>query len=1018
MKARKLILLVALAAIGSATQLTAATTVYTNQASFLSAVGSTPYFLNSFPDLTWFGYVGSSAWYSSSSAAVSYTLSSPAGIFATDQGQSDGAASVGQATALLQVTFNSTNVNAVGGNFFATDDNGLRTAGTVRIFLSDGTATNIVCPASPLPFTGFVSDGTAIASLSFSTLSGTVYPTVDNFIVMGGATNRSPLFVTATADSGPGSLRDAMNIANSQPGPDTIRFNIPGSGVQTIAPLASLPSITGPVAIDGYTQPGTSANTLTNGDDAVILIELSGTNAGAADGLYLAAINILVRGLSIVSWGRRGVAIQSPGRDQIEGNFIGVRPDGVTLGSNIWNAVNIDGAPDNTVGGTTPAARNILSGSGRGVNIGNSGATGNVVSGNFVGTDKTGTLPVSNGDFGIAITAASDNQILGNVISGNRSGILLWQPAATRNRIEGNYIGTDVTGTHNLSNAWWGITFDNAATNTIGGPSRAQRNIIAGNGLDGISMGNPSAVGNVVLGNFIGTDVTGSNALPNGSGINIGAANNIVGGAGPGARNLVSGNRGNGIYVGGASTTNVAILGNYIGTDGTGTNALGNADGIIVSGAPNNFVGGATPGAGNVVSGNRSGGIGVHGDTARGNLIQGNLVGTDATGFKALGNRFSGITFRSASANTVGGSVTGARNVISANGLGGVQFHNTGFSNNIVQGNFIGADITGTNALGNHEDGILLWAGTDNLIGGSAPGAGNVIVGNRRYGITVYLGAQRTRILGNSFGTDLTGTRALGNSGPGIIISDAYNSMVGGIAAGEANTVAFNGGVGIQIGSGTNNALRANSIYANGSLGIDLNGNGVTPNDLNDTDTGGNQLQNYPVLSAAVTTGATVIQGTLSSTTNTPFQLDFFANTTPDSTGYGEGQTYLGSSTATTGARGTVSFSFTPATPIPIGKWITATATNPWGNTSEFSRVLRVSGPPVFTPGTIRFTNGTFSASLLCASGTSPQLVIEVSTNLQAWFPLTTNTTAGGVLPFSDPDAGSSPQRFYRALVQ
>ena len=1238
-------------ALGLTTQ---AATVYTNQTAFEAALGGVPGYLNAFDDLDAYcpgAAVPAPRTYSSGGLSYRVTASPGTDLFALCGAV--GAALPGDS---LLVNVTSANVRSLGANLYLTDESGNRVAGTIQANLSDGTRFTFACAASgPLPFAGFVSPGVLLTSLAVPPTAAGTYPTMDNLRVTTGP--NPPLVVTNTADSGPGSLRDAITTANSQPGADIITFNIPGGGVQTIAPLSGLPGLTGPVVIDGYSQPGTSPNTLTNGDNAVLLIRLSGTNAGAADGLYLAASNIVVRGLSVVNWQRRGVAIQSPGYDRIEGNFIGVNPDGVTLGSNVWNAVEISGAPNNTIGGTNPASRNILSGSGRGVNIGNAGATGNVISGNFVGTDKTGTLPVSNGDFGIAVTAAADNLIVGNVISGNRSGISLWQVAATRNRIEGNFIGTDVTGTQILSNAWWGVVLDNAATNTIGGVTPAARNVISGNGLNGISIGNPTGVGNLVLGNFVGTDVTGMNAIPNGQGINIGGTNNVIGGTLPAARNLISGNRGSGITVGaswsvvsgnyigtdaagtsilgnlgdgmtifgsaknsqiggsepgagnvisgnggngiavyagssgnviqgnligtdanglnalkntycgialaavsntvggtnpaarnilsgngwsgarieassnlvvgnyigtditgtnalgnqsdgvtitgGGTNSNVGsvvagagnvisgnkgngiavwggsggnliqgncigtdasgfnalkntycgialaavsntvggtnpaarnilsgngwsgarieassnlVMGNYIGTDISGTNALGNeSDGVVITGGgTNSQVGGTALGAGNLISGNKGSGIAVWGGTS-GNVIQGNWVGVDATGLRALGNTYSGMSF-TGGRNIVGGLTAGARNVSSGNGLGGIQLNHLECSNNIVQGNFIGADITGTNAIGNHEDGILLWEGINNVIGGGEPGAGNVIVGNHRYGMVVYLNARGTKIQGNAFGTDLSGIVPLGNWGRGLYVSDAHQSLIGGTAPGEANRVAYNGGIGIQIGPGTNNAIRANAIYLNSGLGIDLGGDGVTPNDIGDPDIGANQLQNYPVLSSATLAGSLTIQGTLNSLANKVFQLDFFASDAADPSGYGEGQNYLGSRAVTTDTSGNATFSHATGVAVPLGKWITATATDPVGNTSEFSRALSVAAPPQFTADSLRVTNGVFSAQL-AGLATGARVVIEASEDLQAWSAISTNTSVRGVVNYTDPAATNFRHRFYRALL-
>ena len=180
------------------------------------------------------------------------------------------------------------------------------------------------------------------------------------------------------------------------------------------------------------------------------------------------------------------------------------------------------------------------------------------------------------------------------------------------------------------------------------------------------------------------------------------------------------------------------VQGNYIGTDTNGSLAIPNAgDGVTVSGAGGNTIGGTDAGAGNLLSGNSQGGVGLNGAGADSNLVQGNFIGTDASGQVALGNTLSGVTILGGNSNLVGGTTTAARNIISANKLAGVYI-TTNSVGNLVQGNFIGVDATGANALGNATNGISIDSASLNTVGGTTAGARNIISGNTNYGIEVF----------------------------------------------------------------------------------------------------------------------------------------------------------------------------------------------------------------------------------------------------------------------------------------
>ena len=522
------------------------------------------------------------------------------------------------------------------------------------------------------------------------------------------ATSAQSLTASNTNDAGPGSLRQAIIDANASPGTQTISFNIPGAGVHTINLASALPDITDPVIIDGYTQTGASPNTQTTGSDAVLLIELNGTSAGAG-----------VHGLTIASGG----------------------------------------------GGSTVRGLVINRFSGNGINI--SGSNGNTVTGNFVGTNAAGASTLANVAQGVELNGASGN---------------------------------------------------------------------------------------------------------------------TVGGTAAGARNLISGNSQNGVYLTGNTTANNTIQGNYIGTNAAGTIDLGNAfDGVLIqNGASGNTVGGAVAGARNVISGNDRDGIDLIG--VNNTQMQGNFIGTDAAGTASLGNTEQGIAIQDGASNTVGGTTAAARNLVSGNSQNGIYVTGAAGGANTIQGNYIGTNIAGTSAIGNAFDGVLVQnTPGGNQVGGTAAGAGNLISGNGRHGID--------------------------------IIASVNNSMLG------------------------------NSIAGNASLGIDLGFNGVTANDANDADAGANNLQNFPVVTQAVSLGATTnVQGTFNSVASTTFNLQFFSTPACDASGNGEGQTFLGSTSVTTDASGNASFNTTLASATTAGQAVTATATDPAGNTSEFSACRTVTG--------------------------------------------------------------------------
>jgi uncharacterized repeat protein (TIGR01451 family) len=636
-----------------------------------------------------------------------------------------------------------------------------------------------------------------------------------------------------------GSLRQALISANAATGSSSIVFNIPttdpnwnpATGVFLIRPIVQpvptnpqafygLPTLESTITLDGYTQPGASPNTLANGDNAKVLIQIDGsliTVPGViAIGLY-DEVGSTVRGLVLTGFnftggqatvnGARG--IDDDGVDDfLEGNFIGTDATGKIANPNnggifLENEIQHTATQGTVVGGTTPQARNIISGnSNSGVSIVYT-AVNPQIEGNYIGVDSSGALGLGNGDAGVSfngatVTVGGTLAGAGNVISGNANNVdindLLDQGESSNDLVQGNLIGTDATGTHAITLTSTGVSIlHNPQYMTIGGTTPAARNVISGN-QTGVYIFDNSFY-NTVQGNYIGTDITGTNAVFNDIGFNSGST---------------------------VSTETPAGI---------------------------NTLGGAVPGAGNVISGNASDGVRIAGTSEgpRGNLFT--------------------------------------------------------YQGNVIEGNFIGTDPTGAISIPNGGNGIYLeTAATNNIIGGTGPGVGNVISNNGGHGVLIDPGTP-------------SGGQNVGNNTVG-------------------NTIVSNGGAGVRVNSGANNLISKNSIFGNKALGIDIGAAGPNLNThCNATNTGANNLQNAPVLTAG--TGAAFISatatdpngntsefsnavpesisgnmvsllGNFDSVANTAYTIEFFSSSAADASGFGQGQTYLGSTLVTTGANCTM----------------------------------------------------------------------------------------------------------------
>ena len=284
--------------------------------------------------------------------------------------------------------------------------------------------------------------------------------------------------VTNTNDSGPGSLRQAMFYASQSDTPpaDTIDFDIPGVGPFVISPLSALPILNHPTIIDGYTQPGASGNTLIQGDNAVILIQLDGSLVGNNDGITFAGGGSTVRGLAITDF-NNGIHLAGAGGDTVTGDFVGTDPTG-TIAAGNGNGIEIDNAGSNSIGGKTPDTRNVISGNGSdGITVFND-SSGNQIFGNYIGPDATGLNALGN-YFGIQLTSAPNTAIgspssgAGNIISGNYYGIYAYTDntgqGPDNSSFQGNLIGTDATGLGPLGNFYGGVLLYGGANVVIGG---------------------------------------------------------------------------------------------------------------------------------------------------------------------------------------------------------------------------------------------------------------------------------------------------------------------------------------------------------------------------------------------------------------------------------------------------------------------------------------------------------------------------------------------------------------------
>lgn len=621
------------------------------------------------------------------------------------------------------------------------------------------------------------------------------------------------------------SLRAAIQESNANPGFDVITFAIPGAGVPAIA-TPSLPAATEAVTIDGTTQ-------------AAGRVVVTGTSNGTL--LTLSGGSSVVHGLVLNGSGNFGLRIQSSD-NVVEGNFFGTTADGTAIqGSIAGPNIIVSSGTNNRIGATTALARNV----------------------------------VASGSLGIRLDG-------GTTV------------------IEGNYIGTDVTGSLDLGSSGAGIRAFTAANNTIGGAAVGAGNLVSGHQADGILL---DSGGNLVQGNRVGTNAAGTLALPNATfGVHVSfSADNVIGGTAPGAGNLISGNGNTGLQL-----------------DAGGIEPIVNT------------------------------------------LVQGNRIGTNADGTAAIPNVGRGIAIVGGTNVTIGGALAGARNLVSGNLQDGIfltKFSTVYPTGTLIRGNFIGTDATGTVAIPNLQSGIAFEYALGTLVGGSAAGEGNVISGNHDHGILfggiTDASANPNFVRGNLIGSNAFGSGALGNGRSGAFFGVATPGYELGGSGADANLIAFNGGDGIASAASRRIRFRINSVHSNGGLAVDRYDDGVTPNQPPGTFVD----QNFPILTAASTSVAgTNVSGTLTSGYALAYTIHVFASPLCDASGYGEARQYLGSTTVNTTANAATPFSAVLPTPAAAGSYITALAVAPddaahGAASSELSFCRQVGGTP--PPGSV-----------------------------------------------------------------
>ncbi|MCB0304982.1 MAG: T9SS type A sorting domain-containing protein [Calditrichaeota bacterium] len=511
--------------------------------------------------------------------------------------------------------------------------------------------------------------------------------------------------------------------------------------------------------------------------------------------------------------------------------------------------------------------------------------------------------------------------------------------------------------------------------------------------IDGFSQPGASAGAPLIV-------INGASALAFTRGLSLSGGHSTVQGL------VINGFSGSGVVLQSDGNT---LKGNFIGTDATGTSAVPNDFGVLENGGSYNLIGGSTAGSGNLISGNTNSGIYMNGTGY--NHIQGNKIGTNITGTAAIPNQ-DGVFIKNSAHTVIGGTTAAERNLISGNRADAI-FLRGSFQNTII-GNYLGTDVTGTLDLGNGADGFSIGdGGHDNTLGGTTTAERNIISGNNRFGIYFFgTGTTGNRIIGNYIGTDVSGSNPLGNDDDGVALFPDGGNRVGGTSAGEGNIIAYNGQAGVDVVAGgsltpnNSNPILGNSIFGNTGLGIDLTVNpgtpgqhdGLTPNDAGDPDEGGNRLQNFPVFTAAQLQGngdVIVTYSVPSAVANSayPLRIEFFISQG------GQGKTFLGAQEyASANAESPVTQTLTPNAVVSAGDKIVATATDASGNTSEFSAEVDVTTPSldavIFATNSVKLQQNAKILSgdvIVNQAGNGVELVVDQNAKIASGYEVKAN---------------------------
>jgi hypothetical protein len=593
---------------------------------------------------------------------------------------------------------------------------------------------------------------------------------------------------------------------------------------------------------------------------------------------------------------------------------------------------------------------NVISGNG-GNGVGLYAANDSQVAMNYIGTDVTGTLDRGNAGNGILVALGSTGNTIGgdvtggndptndifaippqgNLISGNDADGVLITGAATQNILSGNFIGTTASGNSKLGNSHDGVAIVNANGNSLLGCTFVDSpfvfyNVISGNGANGLQVTNSNDT--TIQANFFGMSANNAIALGNvlnGVVVDGSSTDTVMGGPIP-LGNVDSANGQNGIVVSDTASF-FTTYNTFCGLAAFSiTPTFGNgADGMLITSTGGNILIRTC-----VITENGNDGIEISG-AAQGVRIAGNQIGLSTQGNMPMGNVKNGVEVDGDAHDIIIGGPQPTFNVvphnaISANGANGVAIDGSAY-NVTVSFDFIGTDLAGGAAEPNGMAGVFVGPGTySNTIGSTDPSLFNVISGNLGAGIEMN-GTFGNTVIGSLIGVDLTGALPLPNGGDGVLLTNSFNNFIGHAVAGgkgPANVIAFNDGSGVNVASGTGNAILDNSIYANGLLGIDLG-------------KGGNMGQAAPVLTAIqMSPFGMQVSGTLSGKPSTVYTVEFFASDTSGASG----RVFLGFQAVKTNPAGIAMFTFFGQAPPAGDSFITATATDKANNTSEFSAAL------------------------------------------------------------------------------